>query len=68
MNNGLIPLGRIEELKKFYSKMKGDYYRDLAAEFSTIDAENKAADEKFIDKFLVLTRQASMKETSTLPG
>ena len=32
--------------------MKGDYYRDLAAEFSTSDAESKAADVKFIDKVL----------------
>ena len=67
MNDGHIPLDRIRGLKDFYSKMKGDYCRDLAAEFSTRDAVNKAADDKFIDKVLVLTRQASMKETSTCP-
>ena len=65
MNNGTIPLGRIRELKEFPSKMKGGYYRDLAAEFSTSDAENKATDEKFIDKVLVLPMQMSISRAPT---
>ena len=45
--------------------MKGGYFRDLAAEFSTSDAENKATDEKFIDKVLVLPMQMSITRAPT---
>ena len=42
------------ELKKFHYKMKGDYYNNLEAEFSTNDAVNKDTDGNGITELMEL--------------